>query len=344
MWRFLITNCLGILSLQAQGGPASHVASGPKLPVRCSYLSGDIFFLTSGNTGLYTCGVGNTFSVGPLSSGVGVGTTITTPILINPTISQINDVNGNAWLISTPTVKAVDQLTFTNAATANPANVTIAATGTDTNISLSITPKGTGSLVVPQGVAGTPGIAFAGSLTTGLYWRNANCVAFTETTNPMLDICKDSGSNQLLRLPSTSVFTWAASGTSAVGGVDVSIQRDATGVVGVTNGSNSSTTLANYRDLRLRHYLASGTVPTLTVGTGTIAGADAAGRVTLTAGAQTTLTVTFGTAYVTNVPICIANDETTSMLIQASPTLSTLVLNAVAFGAADLITWICIAN
>jgi hypothetical protein len=121
---------------------------------------------------------------------------------------------------------------------------------------------------------------------------------------------------------------------------DLSLDRDAAGIVGITNGT-TGTTAANYRDLKLRHLLAAGTAPTLTVGTGTIAGADGAGRVTLTAGSQTTITVTLGTAFATNIPVCVANNETTSVHVQAVPALGAVQFNA-AFGAADKITWHCI--
>lgn len=130
------------------------------------------------------------------------------------------------------------------------------------------------------------------------------------------------------------------SGTdSASGSADVGIDRDAAGVVGIVNGA-ATTTAANYRDLKVRHTLGAGTAPTLSVGTGTIAGTDEAGRVTLTAGSQTSITVTFGTAYTTNIPICVANDETTALVVKATPTLTTLVM-AASFDASDKITWVC---
>ena len=88
------------------------------------------------------------------------------------------------------------------------------------------------------------------------------------------------------------------------------------------------------------HTLATGTAPTLTSGTGTIAGFDEAGVATLTAGSQTSITIAFGQAYTTNIPICTANDATTAALVTAAPTLTTLVLSGT-FGAADKIGWLC---
>jgi hypothetical protein len=136
---------------------------------------------------------------------------------------------------------------------------------------------------------------------------------------------------------SALMFLGTTSGGSTSG--DVTLDRDGAGILGVQSGV-AGTTAANYRDLKARHLLGAGTAPTLTVGTGTIAGTDDVGRVTLTAGSQTTITITFGTAYTTNIPVCVANDATTVLLVQAQPTLTTLVLNA-AFGASDKIGWQC---
>ncbi len=66
MLRLLIISGL-FIGIGAAQQPTSHIIAGPILPSRCSYLSGDVFFLSSPtNTGLYLCGAGNTFSVGPL--------------------------------------------------------------------------------------------------------------------------------------------------------------------------------------------------------------------------------------------------------------------------------------
>lgn len=62
---------------------------------------------------------------------------------------QILDANGNEEVIFAPTASAVNELTITNAATANAPS--IAATGGDTNIGLSLLSKGTGIIsLMPQ--------------------------------------------------------------------------------------------------------------------------------------------------------------------------------------------------
>jgi hypothetical protein len=68
--------------------------------------------------------------------------TLTNKTLTNPVIAQINDVNGNEELKFTATASAVNEITITNAATGNRPNISV--TGSDTNIGLSVTTKGTG--------------------------------------------------------------------------------------------------------------------------------------------------------------------------------------------------------
>jgi hypothetical protein len=92
---------------------------------------------------------GATAAASDLSNGVqGSGAIVlgTSPTITTPAIAQINDTNGNAYLKSTATASAVDQVTITNAATGNPATVKIGATGTDANITLELDQKGTGHI------------------------------------------------------------------------------------------------------------------------------------------------------------------------------------------------------
>jgi hypothetical protein len=69
----------------------------------------------------------------------------------------INDSGGNEVILTPATASAVNQITVTNSATGNP--VDIAATGDDTDISLTLTPKGTGTVnVAGSGTAGILGL------------------------------------------------------------------------------------------------------------------------------------------------------------------------------------------
>ena len=77
--------------------------------------------------------------------------TLTNKTLTSPKIgTSVLDTNGNSLLLLTATASAVNQLTLANAATAN--RPTLSATGTDTNIGIAITPKGTGTILVGNSI------------------------------------------------------------------------------------------------------------------------------------------------------------------------------------------------
>ncbi|NBW17112.1 MAG: hypothetical protein EBR82_54960 [Caulobacteraceae bacterium] len=70
-----------------------------------------------------------------------------TQVMTSPKIvTSINDINGNESLLLTATANAVNELTVANAATGN--RPSISASGSDTNIGISITPKGSGNTYV----------------------------------------------------------------------------------------------------------------------------------------------------------------------------------------------------
>jgi hypothetical protein len=70
--------------------------------------------------------------------------TLTTPTLTSPIINEIDDSNGNEEIIFTATASAVNEVTIANAATGNNPNFT--ASGSDTNVGINFTPKGTGAV------------------------------------------------------------------------------------------------------------------------------------------------------------------------------------------------------
>lgn len=80
----------------------------------------------------------------------------------------LQDSNGNNLIAFPSTVtSAVNYIQISNAATTGFPSFT--ASGTDTNISISVIGKGTGGLIVPDGTAANPGLRFNGSQTTGLF-------------------------------------------------------------------------------------------------------------------------------------------------------------------------------
>jgi hypothetical protein len=135
------------------------------------------------------------------------------------------------------------------------------------------------------------------------------------------------------------MFAITSGTTASVGSIDVALARNAAGIFEINSGVSGPAAAASIRDLKLRHTVASGTAPTLTTGTGSIAGSDETGRVTLSAAGQSSVVLTFGTAYAT-APACVANDESTAILVQAVASTTTLTLNG-SFASADKLTWRC---
>lgn len=79
----------------------------------------------------------------------------------------INDNNNNEVIAITTTASAVNEITVANAATG--ANPVISATGSDTNIGITLTPKGTGNAVLTSG---------------NLVMANGNGIDFSATSHP----------------------------------------------------------------------------------------------------------------------------------------------------------------
>ena len=98
------------------------------------------------NTGIYDTGFST--SAGDVTL---TGTqTLTNKTLTAPKIgTSILDTNGNELFLLTATGSAVNELTLANAATGN--NPVLSATGGDTNVGITLTPKGTGEVVIAAG-------------------------------------------------------------------------------------------------------------------------------------------------------------------------------------------------
>jgi len=112
------------------------------------------YIVSNGTTGAFTVEFKTASGTGPTFSTTDKGIKIlfadgTNIVDVNANFSassfpQINDSNGNEEIKFTTTASAVNELTVTNAATGNGPE--ISATGSDTNIDLKITPKGTGKI------------------------------------------------------------------------------------------------------------------------------------------------------------------------------------------------------
>jgi len=118
-------------------------------------------------------GSGKTLTVAGTLTATGT-TSLTSPKIV----TQISDTNGNELLKVTATASAVNELTLANAATGN--NPVLSATGGDTNIGITLTPKGTGGVVFSAGTAAAPAITTTGDTNTGIFFPAADTIAFTE--------------------------------------------------------------------------------------------------------------------------------------------------------------------
>ncbi len=91
--------------------------------------------------------------------------TLTSPILATPKVTtSINDVNGAELIKVTATSSAVNEVTITNAITG--AKPTLSATGDDTNITLRLLSKGTGSVEINKVAYTSSTITSAGAAST----------------------------------------------------------------------------------------------------------------------------------------------------------------------------------
>jgi len=130
--------------------------------------------------------------------------------------------------------------------------------------------------------------------------------------------------------------------------VDTGIDRDAAGVVGITNNSSQTTTASNYRAIKASGYLAGGTTFTASgCSNGTLVGGATAGTLTLGAN-NCTVAITMGnSATAAHGWNCGPQDQTTAQLTAgvyqsaSTTTTATFTIPATA-GSTDVISFACI--
>lgn len=122
------------LALNQVGG-ASVIWAATDKSVKQIYLNG---------TDAVDTGLVSATGVATLTNKTLTSPTINTATLTSPIINEIDDSNGNEEIIFTATASAVNEITIANAATGNNPNFT--ASGSDTNVGINFTPKGTGAV------------------------------------------------------------------------------------------------------------------------------------------------------------------------------------------------------
>jgi len=223
----------------------------------------------------------------------------------------IGDENGNEQIIFQTTSSAVNQLDVTNAATGNSPE--ISATGGDTNISLKITPKGSGQVLLDGNVgveSGTIDLKNSGSRSKiNFYCESGNAHAqalqaapHSESASNTLTLPSTGGDVNLVSTASTATLTNKTFGDNVsfgdnnitnVGDIAVdSISADGTDInVAVSDNSATAFTIKQGSD----NYLVVDTAnssESVAIGTGISGTAVSIGHTTSETTVNDNLTVT----------------------------------------------------
>lgn len=139
------------------------------------------------------------------STGTGQFVGDTSPTITTPVIAQINDANGNEVATFTGVASAVNEITVTNAPTGS--GPIISATGGDTDISISLTPKGLGGVLLGAN-ASSPSLTYYSEQTTN--GTNRVAVAAAASMSSDQTVTWKSASSGYPVLDTTDSDAWTA--------------------------------------------------------------------------------------------------------------------------------------
>lgn len=151
--------------------------------------------------------------------------------------------NGLEALQILPVVAAVNWLAISPSATTTP--VLLSALGSDANIGIRLVPNGTGAVIVPVGTAAHPGIAFPGSLTTGMFSSAANTVDFATNGLEAFQILPVGAAvNWVAVSPSATTTPVLISALGTDANIGIHLVAKGTGSVIVPNGAVTTPSIA----------------------------------------------------------------------------------------------------
>ena len=150
--------------------------------------------------------------------------------------------NGTRQVSIIGTALAVDYLTITGGATTTN-TVTITTAGTDANIGITLTPKGTGALLNAVGAIATPSYSFTGDASTGIWHSAASTIDFSTAGSEQFQIVNTATAVNWISVTgcATGLGLGAGPGFIANGtdvNIDITVVPKGTGSLAVRGATN----------------------------------------------------------------------------------------------------------